>query len=371
MHTTQRREIRKTGVLDLTNRREACISDVACFMYHGRMEKEKGDKTGAELAVPVNPLYSTGSVRQHDIGCPKFGVNVTRPRDSQLCKLAWASDKMSNGYWQQLEVAEMSHRLNYNYTQVIQAVFFGVCVLTDLSSLLTKASENQEQERQLRKLIGLRDWMMAVLAFPVGVFVVTMFWALYLYDRDLVYPRLLDNFIPQWLNHGMVHMDLIPTPVGGNTRHTVNEDRYDPKACENLVLNAPYLLHQELFLILAAMTDTGVYILGKYAQRKIGELQEREAAEYIAQARRQFHFESNQRTCNMTVFPPTKENCELLQLVKRMPGCENAEEECVEEWTAVDDCGHEEYTDDDIVAAVQGTSADLDADDSEEEGDAD
>lgn len=53
--------------------------------------------------------------------------------------------------------------------QVIQAVFFGVCVLTDLSSLLTKGSENQEQERQLKKLICLRDWMMAVLAFPVGV----------------------------------------------------------------------------------------------------------------------------------------------------------------------------------------------------------
>ncbi|XP_016098123.1 androgen-induced gene 1 protein-like [Sinocyclocheilus grahami] len=51
---------------------------------------------------------------------------------------------------------------------VIQAVFFGVCVLTDLSSLLTKGSASMEQERQLRKLIGLRDWMMAVLAFPVG-----------------------------------------------------------------------------------------------------------------------------------------------------------------------------------------------------------
>lgn len=45
----------------------------------------------------------------------------------------------------------------------------------------------------------------------------------------------------------------------------------------------------------------GVYILGKYAQKKIKEMQEREAAEYIAQARRQYHFESNQRTCNMTV----------------------------------------------------------------------
>ncbi|XP_051952490.1 androgen-induced gene 1 protein-like isoform X2 [Xyrauchen texanus] len=40
-------------------------------------------------------------------------------------------------------------------------------------------------------------------------FVVTMFWSLYLYDRDLVYPRLLDNFIPQWLNHGM-HTTVLP-----------------------------------------------------------------------------------------------------------------------------------------------------------------
>uniref|UniRef100_A0AAR2IU40 Peroxisomal biogenesis factor 3 n=1 Tax=Pygocentrus nattereri TaxID=42514 RepID=A0AAR2IU40_PYGNA len=49
------------------------------------------------------------------------------------------------------------------------------------------------------------------------------------------------------------------------------------------------------------MSAPGVYLLGKYAQRKLQEMQEREAAEYIAQARRQFHFESNQRTCNMTV----------------------------------------------------------------------
>lgn len=55
------------------------------------------------------------------------------------------------------------------FLQVIQAVFFGVCVLTDLSSLLMKGTASVEQERQLRKLIGLRDWMMAVLAFPVGV----------------------------------------------------------------------------------------------------------------------------------------------------------------------------------------------------------
>lgn len=63
----------------------------------------------------------------------------------------------------------MCSRVCFSSTQVIQAVFFGICVLTDLSSLLTRGNDSQEQERQLKKLISLRDWMMAVLAFPVGV----------------------------------------------------------------------------------------------------------------------------------------------------------------------------------------------------------
>lgn len=58
--------------------------------------------------------------------------------------------------------------------------------------------------------------------------------------------------------------------------------------------------HKRKFIFAGAVVG-GVYFLGKYAQKKIQEIQEREANEYIAQARRQFHFESNQRTCNMTV----------------------------------------------------------------------
>ncbi|XP_037700305.1 androgen-induced gene 1 protein isoform X1 [Choloepus didactylus] len=92
---------------------------------------------------------------------------------------------------------------------VIQAVFFGICVLTDLSSLLTRGSGSREQERQLKKLIALRDWVLAVLAFPVGIFVVVVFWIIYAYDREMIYPKLLDNFIPGWLNHGM-HTTVLP-----------------------------------------------------------------------------------------------------------------------------------------------------------------
>lgn len=43
------------------------------------------------------------------------------------------------------------------------------------------------------------------------------------------------------------------------------------------------------------------------------EMQEKEAAEYLAQARRQIHFESNQRTCNMTG------ECVLLSHDRRVP----------------------------------------------------
>ncbi|XP_044527503.1 androgen-induced gene 1 protein isoform X5 [Gracilinanus agilis] len=43
----------------------------------------------------------------------------------------------------------------------------------------------------------------------IDLFVVTVFWSIYMYDREMVYPKLLDNFIPAWLNHGM-HTTVLP-----------------------------------------------------------------------------------------------------------------------------------------------------------------
>uniref|UniRef100_A0A8C0LSM7 Androgen induced 1 n=1 Tax=Canis lupus familiaris TaxID=9615 RepID=A0A8C0LSM7_CANLF len=132
-------------------------------------------------------------------GCPAPGVlrvAILLSYCSILCNykaIEMPSHQTYGGSWKFLTFIDL----------VIQAVFFGICVLTDLSSLLTRGSGNQEQERQLKKLISLRDWMLAVLAFPVGVFVVAVFWIIYAYDREMIYPKLLDNFIPGWLNHGM------------------------------------------------------------------------------------------------------------------------------------------------------------------------
>uniref|UniRef100_A0A673W5K7 Peroxisomal biogenesis factor 3 n=1 Tax=Salmo trutta TaxID=8032 RepID=A0A673W5K7_SALTR len=61
-----------------------------------------------------------------------------------------------------------------------------------------------------------------------------------------------------------------------------------------------FLKRHKITFILSDLIP-GVYFLGRYAQKKIRDIQEREASEYIAQTRSQFHFESNQRSCNMTV----------------------------------------------------------------------
>uniref|UniRef100_A0A8C5WEB9 Androgen-dependent TFPI-regulating protein n=1 Tax=Leptobrachium leishanense TaxID=445787 RepID=A0A8C5WEB9_9ANUR len=88
--------------------------------------------------------------------------------------------------------------------QVLQTIFFGVCVLADLAPHFISS-----KNRLCSSLVSLRDFVFSVLAFPVGVFVVTSFWSIYSYDRELVYPEVLDKIIPQWLNHAM-HTYVLP-----------------------------------------------------------------------------------------------------------------------------------------------------------------
>lgn len=88
--------------------------------------------------------------------------------------------------------------------QVIQAVFFGLCVLIDVSSLLTKGGDSREQERQLRKLIGLRDWMMAVLAFPVGAVRGLMHIGKHVHRQTYNSPG-MDGLALQELKAGVIH----------------------------------------------------------------------------------------------------------------------------------------------------------------------
>ncbi|KAK1173356.1 androgen-dependent TFPI-regulating protein [Acipenser oxyrinchus oxyrinchus] len=85
---------------------------------------------------------------------------------------------------------------------VLQMVFFGFAVVVDLQHLFVKGKE-------LKRLNLYKDLLYSVMAFPVGAFVVAIFWIIFTYDRELVYPNSIDELFPPWLNHSM-HTIVLP-----------------------------------------------------------------------------------------------------------------------------------------------------------------
>ena len=59
--------------------------------------------------------------------------------------------------------------------------------------------------------------------------------------------------------------------------------------------------HRRKVLITGAILG-GAYALGKLAQLKLGEWQEAQHVEFLAQSKKQLHFDGNQKTCNTTFF---------------------------------------------------------------------
>ncbi|XP_010893603.1 androgen dependent TFPI regulating protein 1 [Esox lucius] len=90
---------------------------------------------------------------------------------------------------------------------VLQTLFFGLVVLIDIIHLILP-SKNLRCGVPLF-LVKLRDTIFTILAFPLGAFVFLSFWSIYHYDRELVYPKILDDIIPIWLNHAL-HTVILP-----------------------------------------------------------------------------------------------------------------------------------------------------------------
>lgn len=45
---------------------------------------------------------------------------------------------------------------------------------------------------------------------PFGVTTFFFFWTLYVFDRELIYPESLDQFIPAWINHTLHTLIMVP-----------------------------------------------------------------------------------------------------------------------------------------------------------------
>lgn len=88
----------------------------------------------------------------------------------------------------------------------IQTLYFGLTVINDLCGSNTRPSDKTANKSSLQRF---RDFFLATIVFPVGLFVVMTFWGIYAVDRELVYPKALDKVIPPWLNH-IMHTTILP-----------------------------------------------------------------------------------------------------------------------------------------------------------------
>ncbi|XP_008060653.1 androgen-dependent TFPI-regulating protein [Carlito syrichta] len=131
---------------------------------------------------------------------------------------------------------------------LLQAVFYGVACLDDVLKRI-------KGRKDIKFLTAFRDLLFTTLAFPVSTFVFLAFWMLYLYNRDLIYPKALDDIFPAWLNHAM-HTSILPFSL---VEVILRPHHYPSKKTGLTLLAASSLAYISRVLWIYSETGTWVY----------------------------------------------------------------------------------------------------------------
>jgi len=81
---------------------------------------------------------------------------------------------------------------------VLQGFYFGYCVFLDVIPI--------------KVLKRFRDLLFCSISLPLCLYVACIFWGLYAIDRELIFPKAIEPFYPNWLNHGS-HSIIVPFAV--------------------------------------------------------------------------------------------------------------------------------------------------------------
>lgn len=85
---------------------------------------------------------------------------------------------------------------------MLQTVYFTVALMNDVFGSNESTSSNKPLIRRCK------DILFSALAFPLSLFVGITFWGIYAVDRELILPKIMDEFFPTWLNHVM-HSNIV------------------------------------------------------------------------------------------------------------------------------------------------------------------
>ncbi|XP_054348377.2 androgen-dependent TFPI-regulating protein [Pongo pygmaeus] len=131
---------------------------------------------------------------------------------------------------------------------LLQTIFYGVTCLDDVL-------KRTKGRKDIKFLTAFRDLLFTTLAFPVSTFVFLAFWILFLYNRDLIYPKVLDTIIPVWLNHAM-HTFIFPITLA---EVILRPHSYPSKKTGLTLLAAASIAYISRILWLYFETGTWVY----------------------------------------------------------------------------------------------------------------
>ncbi|XP_060527418.1 androgen-dependent TFPI-regulating protein-like isoform X2 [Cylas formicarius] len=99
----------------------------------------------------------------------------------------------------------------------VQTLFLCTAVLDELLQILTPKTKLQKSIQYVRHVT------FSTIVFPCTLLVVTVFWTIWHIDRELIFPKALDDFYPAWLNHTMHTFILVPLVIEVAFSQTVDK----------------------------------------------------------------------------------------------------------------------------------------------------
>ncbi|XP_037085585.1 androgen-induced gene 1 protein-like [Pollicipes pollicipes] len=121
-----------------------------------------------------------------------FIPDAKQPSFEVVKELAFQRNRLG-GRWKYLTIWGLTAQL----------IYYFIALLNDV------LGTNTFVERDVSKLQRVRDVFFTSIAFPIGLLVSVMFWGLFVVDRELVFPAILDPHYPWLLNHGVHTMPLV------------------------------------------------------------------------------------------------------------------------------------------------------------------
>ncbi|XP_066252529.1 androgen-dependent TFPI-regulating protein-like isoform X2 [Euwallacea similis] len=138
---------------------------------------------------------------------------------------------------------------------VLQCVFLTVAIADEVSKLINFSIVQSYTEK-------IRHFLFSSLVFPNSLLVISVFWSIWFIDRELIFPRIIDEFYPWWLNHTLHTFIIIPLIIEVVVRFKNSNVRISRRKIA-IVLIAFCSIYQTLFLTVYVVHGVWLYPIYK------------------------------------------------------------------------------------------------------------